>query len=77
MNFRFIAKVLGQLQVIIALSMGAALAWSIGYRDGDHWALIEAMVVTGGLGAVLWFVGRRATADRGGREPETRPAGSH
>jgi trk system potassium uptake protein TrkH len=60
MNHRFIAKVLGQIQVLMALAMLLALPWSLVYRDGDHLAIIESVCFTAALGVALWMFGRRA-----------------
>jgi trk system potassium uptake protein TrkH len=59
-NYRFIAKVLGQIQILIALSMLTALPWSYIYHDGDHSAILEAFAVTALIGAALWIAGRNA-----------------
>ncbi|MBN1476895.1 TrkH family potassium uptake protein [Candidatus Sumerlaeota bacterium] len=60
MNLRLVAKVLGKIQLIMALAMCIALAWSLGSHDGDHWALLGAISITALIGLALLALGHRA-----------------
>jgi trk/ktr system potassium uptake protein len=61
MNLRLIARNLGLLQLIMALSMSGALAWCLVTGDGDHWAILISMAIASLVGLVLMILGRHAT----------------
>ncbi|MDX1547208.1 MAG: TrkH family potassium uptake protein [Rhodothermales bacterium] len=60
MNYRTIAKLLGTLLCVLAVSMLTTLAWTIYYGEaGTTWAFVGAAGVTLAAGAALYLYGRR------------------
>ncbi|HUT26193.1 MAG TPA: potassium transporter TrkG [Sumerlaeia bacterium] len=63
MSFFIILKLLGLLLMTVGASMLPSLAWSVYYADGAQIALLGAVVVTTGMGAAAFFVGRSRRED--------------
>jgi len=64
MNFRLIAKTLGQILIFISLSMVVALPWCFEEEPGGRECLnafLTSMLVGVALGGGLWILGRRAS----------------
>ena len=69
MNFRTIAKLLGTLLCVLALSMLTALGWTFYYGEaGTTWAFVAAAAVTLAVGGALYVYGRREVGSISRRE---------
>ncbi len=69
MNLRIIARLLGILMCVLALTMATALGWTLYYDEpGATRAFVLAAALTLAFGLVLYFYGRREVGTIGRRE---------
>ena len=61
LNFRFIIHILGAILVFEGLFMILALAFAIYYKSNDFQGIMESLVITITIGAVLFFLTNRNT----------------
>jgi len=68
LNLRLVIRILGILLVFSGLAMLAPLGFSLYFRDGDHWALLESIGVNLGGGGLFYWLGGKASGELRHRE---------
>ncbi len=64
MRWRLICRIIGTLVACIGLSMLWPLGFSLYYRDGSYWPLLQAMAVSLTAGSVMYLLGHGAAGSR-------------
>jgi trk system potassium uptake protein len=64
MRWRLICRIIGTLVACIGLSMLWPLGFSLYYRDGSYWPLLQAMAVSLTAGAAMYLLGQAAPGPR-------------